>query len=189
MFLENKFVSLNEKKKKKYSLKISDKRYDNGKNVPIIDDKVGSILKEDEICILGYDKNWVYVFDAEQFLKVFSENFKMKSYRFKSSEKDIKETIILKDNYYVAFFEKLRKSLFSLIKEDEGMPEVCFLVHPISRKVSIKNIKEEEEIDILPLVKNDIKCLGVEDLLNRVDKFIQEEWDKLYKNRKIDYIS
>ncbi|MEM5778613.1 MAG: hypothetical protein QXD43_00700 [Candidatus Aenigmatarchaeota archaeon] len=150
-----------------------------GSNIVLINKL--NLLKDDEICVLGYDNENIYVYDEEQFFKALKENLKMKPYKGNSNER------IFYDKGHLIIF-KLHNPVFSsLIKN--GEIETSAYVSTISRNVLIKNEKVEENLDVFPLIDYYTNSLGYYDLLDRVEKILQEEWDKIHKDKKPNYIA
>ena len=61
--------------------------------------------------------------------------------------------------------------------------EILVSVYPIERKVK-QIYKNEEEIDLLPLVENYNSRLSASKLVKRVKKVMQNEWNVIHKNKK-----
>lgn len=140
-----------------------------------------NLLKDDEICVLAYDDENIYVYDEEQFFKALKENLKMKPCKGGSNEK------IFYDAGYIISFKMSEPTFFNLI--ENGKNEISIYTRAISRNVLVKNENIEENLDIFPLIDYYTNFLDFNDIIDRVEKILQEEWDNIHKNKKPNYIT
>ena len=161
-------------------------------NIPVVHEKLEQILKKDEMCILGTNEsqNQMYVFNYDQFLKVFSDTFNIKPYENRISSKKgdrISETeeIIFKDDFNTIIIKRLKTPRLFSVKED-GETKVSISTHLVDKCISVidNNSLKEEKIDIFHLFDYYPKNLGLHDLLDSVDQTIQNEWDAAHRNKK-----
>jgi hypothetical protein len=162
--------------------------------LPIINEKDCRILNEKEFSSISFNKDLICLFDKEKFVRAFSEITRSRPLTLKltSDENIDMEYIIFKGKEYTFVVDKFKKGRLSLdyTTPDKISYQVDFIVHPIRRKVSVIDNRtlKEEFVDILDLVEHDKNFVGPDKVLDRVGKAMQDEWEKLHKVRKNDYI-
>jgi len=133
-------------------------------DIPFINNGIHSLLNKDEICVLKYDENYLYVFGGpEHFSKVLSK--------------------IILNNRRITFSGESKPQYFCLGENDEK-PKVITSAYRIHRNIAYVKKSGVTEMDILSLVKKYKNNLSLEDLFNRVKERIQTEWNEIHGNKR-----
>jgi hypothetical protein len=143
------------------------------------------ILKEGEFSFPHQDREYAYVFGLKNFIDVSKKSGNVRFVKpTDSRSKDIDQLIIINKGHHTITFEKMKQR--PLYVRDEEGNKTIIIAHPIKKRVKLVNNNNGEEFkdDLISMFKNYENQVCIHRLLDRVDEFLQGEWNKIYGKRK-----
>ncbi|MFH0929591.1 MAG: hypothetical protein V1818_04575 [Candidatus Aenigmatarchaeota archaeon] len=170
------------------------------KHKPDIEGSTTDGLKE--IALLGYNDKWIYVYKLDNFIDVFSDIFQcrfsdydprpdsMMHEKYKKMERgsDLQFRMLFKEGKHrINCLEMGLLPEYVEIKDEKRRVNIAGW--PVKRKMysGSLNKREPEEIDLLTLISNYLGAVNQKEVLERLDKHMKEEWQKLHGNKKPIY--
>jgi len=172
-----------------------------GEDVILLDEELKPpIEKDEEVAILGCNKEWLFVYDINRFVNNLARNFNL---NFVSSNpqpskemgekiskiskgSDLSFTMIFRNSNSLTSIECGVLPEYVQVKTDKGY--IGISGWPIKRKMYAVQSGREEEVDLLEAFSKNPGVLTREETLKRVNKYFVSEWNKLHGNKKPVYV-
>lgn len=151
-------------------------------DLPVISEDL-PILKEGEVSFPYENKNFAYVFGMKNFINFLESKGKVSISKPPNRKSKAEQLIILNIGKHTATFEKMKED-FLYVRNEDGENKII-IAHPIKRKVKLVNNDNSAKFkdDFSSVIGDYEKQLCVHCLLERVDKFLQGEWDKIHGSK------